>query len=328
MKRTKNTIGGKQYWYAWDSVYIDKGVSKQTTKSLGPVETSSEESIRKKEAEFLTLMEQREASERFKYWKKKTHDVKAFDDKVVEEIESTRARLYRAKRELGTVAQGALDTAFLIDFIYNSNKLEGSRVPRKEVERLITEGDKKANEVNATRKAKDYIDKKFTFTIKSLQKAQEILLFDEPSKQGIRKTPIIVGNDASVSNPSEIRRDLQKLFKWYQKESVKLYPPERAFEFYFRFEKIHPFQDGNGRIGRLVMNKILKDSKYHPIIVWNKNRKAHFGAFERASGGYRTAIHQFMITMMLQTYTIYLKKIEPAKTFSELVSHFLSPSDY
>ena len=102
---------------------------------------------------------------------------------------------------------------------------------------------------------------------------------------------------------------------------------ELAFLFHYRFERIHPFPDGNGRVGRLLMNAILKNNLYHPIIVWDKRREAYFHAFEKAMEGKHDSFLHFMIEQMEQTYQKYITKIQRASDVDMLDQYFSEPSE-
>ena len=65
-----------------------------------------------------------------------------------------------------------------------------------------------------------------------------------------------------------------------------MHPIELAGRMHYRFEKIHPFGDGNGRIGRLLMNSILWKSGYPMLIIEYKKRKAYYKALEKDEGGF------------------------------------------
>ena len=125
----------------------------------------------------------------------------------------------------------------------------------------------------------------------------------------------------------EIPLAMKSLITWYKKANHKLYPPELAFEFYYRFERIHPFKDGNGRVGRILMNAILKEHRYHPIVIWDTNRRAHMNVFEKAIEGGTHKYIRFMAEQMEKTYEVYLSKIQKANRLEkEIEETFFVPS--
>ena len=69
-------------------------------------------------------------------------------------------------------------------------------------------------------------------------------------------------------------------------EKTKMNPVEIAGIAHYRFEKIHPFGDGNGRIGRLLMNFILWHNHYPMLIIENRKRRAYYRAFTKDEKGF------------------------------------------
>ncbi len=318
-------INGTQYHYASDSIYIAKGRSVVKNKSLGRVDSPLE--LR---AELLLDFEkyliEEESKERLKYWLPRVNHEKGFKYDIGS-LEKLRAALNRKKEYLGMLGQSGLEAAFKTDFIYNSNKLEGSKVPRSTIEETVKRGGKKNIEVKNSIDALTYVRKiKTLITIKNIVHLHSILLAHEPHNLGIRNEPVIVGN-SETAHFSEITPRLQELLKWYETEAHTIYPPDLAFTFYYRFERIHPFIDGNGRTGRMLMNAILKEHRYHPIIIWNSNRAGHMSAFENAIEGSMHKFLQFMNEQMKTTYKIYSNKIDKAREIERSIEEtFFKPS--
>jgi len=322
LKFSVKNIGGKEYLYARESIYITKGVTLPKNKSLGRVDSRTGKF--KKELAFKEEVKREEISARTKYWADKVKTKKSFTNKVIQKIENLRGNLYRQKQELGSLGKRAMETAFMIDFIYNSNKIEGSKVPREQIEKILNATNTKRNaevenSIKALEGAKTTIEK---ITISKLVKLHKILLQHEPSKHNLRKEPVIVGNEETTPF-EEINNRLEELFEWYNKNKHKIYPPDLAFTFYYRFERIHPFVDGNGRIGRLLMNAILKEHKYHPIILWNSQWEAHKNAFKN---GMKGQTHKYMDFMIEQFEKTYLERLDEVTSIEQRLSNFLAPS--
>lgn len=323
MKTYITRIKGKEYLYAHENIFIAKGKTIPKRKSLGNIQTLAD--ISKKKTEFFELVIKEEARLRVQYWEQKLQHGKFQKYISLEKIEALRARLYRGKGSLGENGQYAMETAFLVDFIYNSNKIEGSKVPRESVEKIVQSGTKKNEEVSNSTRALFFVNSGFKFTLKSIVELHSILLQHEPTKLGLRKEPVIVHNE-NVSPWEEVEEKLQELLKWYKEAEKTWYPVELAFTFHYRFERIHPFLDGNGRIGRLIMNKILKDHRYHPIIIWNDHGKGFSNAFKKAMEGRMEYYFKFMCDEMTETYRIYSTKIQEAYNLEGLIKFFLKPS--
>lgn len=315
-------IGGKQYRYASSYIYVDKGHLIAKNKSLGRVGVATD--TEKRLEEFKNTLITTEIAERVKYWKPKISQSKAFQYVPIARIEELRTKLNRKKDELGGIGKAAMATAFSIDFIYNSNKIEGSRLPQKRVVELSKMGGN--NEVANTMRAIDYFDnQKFPVSLSVLKDGQKILLAHEESKHGFRTEPMVVGS-AELLDHKDIKKNLEELTAWYKDQESKIYPLELAFLFHYKFERIHPFPDGNGRVGRILMNVILKKHRFHPIIVWNTKRNSYFASFTKAMNGNKVPFLRFMIEQYRMTYEKYLPKIEKASSFDDQLKEFLKPT--
>ncbi|MDD5464581.1 MAG: Fic family protein, partial [Candidatus Moranbacteria bacterium] len=79
----------------------------------------------------------------------------------------------------------------------------------------------------------------------------------------------------------KIPAEIKKLFIWLEKNSNAIHPVELACEFHVRFEEIHPFWDGNGRVGRELLNLMLRNNGYPRAIINLENRQSYIALLER-----------------------------------------------
>ena len=108
---------------------------------------------------------------------------------------------------------------------------------------------------------------------------------------------------AYKTSPHErVPEDMKKLLTWYKENKNKLHPFELAFEFYIKYETIHPFLDGNGRTGRMIMNKILISNGYMPMIVHMKNSDKISKSMGKYRDGHKTKYMTYMISELKKTY--------------------------
>lgn len=326
MKTYINHIKGYDYLYAYDSLFIAKGKTVGKTKSLGRIDSLKD--VSKEKEDFQRYLVEEEKRLRTNYWKKQIKDATFLKYVLIEKLEGLRAQLYRNKANMGSIPNSAMETAFLVDFVYNSNKIEGSKVPKKSIENRIRNKTKPKNdEIDNTLKAIYYVDHKFTFSLNGIKKLHEVLLAHEPSNLGYRTERVMVG-DEEVADWKNIQPRLKALMEWYKKANKTWYPPHLAFEFYYRFERIHPFLDGNGRTGRLIMNRILKQHRYHPIIIWNQRKESHNTAFKSYQKGKSQVYFKFMAEQFIKTHEVYLEKIQKAFNLESQLNYFLKPSKY
>ena len=85
------------------------------------------------------------------------------------------------------------------------------------------------------------------------------------------------------------------------------FPLKQAFDFHLRFEQIHPFENGNGRTGRFLLNKILLANGLLPMIVFESNRQAYFSAIDSASAGNKKKYYTFMLEQYQKSINEYWK---------------------
>ena len=84
-----------------------------------------------------------------------------------------------------------------------------------------------------------------------------------------KKKKNFVGN-ITTSLPKNVSSDMKKLLKWYDNISKKTI--EDITSFHVRFEKIHPFQDGNGRVGRMIMFRKCLYNDIMPFYIEDRNK--------------------------------------------------------
>jgi len=217
----------------------------------------------------------------------------------------------------GKRCEQAVDTEFAKEFIFNSNNIEGSKIPPERVREIIDTGDTKYNNRNEVKEVKnsilafDYLKKSFKFNLLSIKKLYHVLtkgLFMEgniPYPRGFKTEEVVVGNSQTTS-PDKVEKELTDLVNWYRVNKNKLHPLILAFEFHRRYEFIHPFRDGNGRTGRLIMNKILMSAGYFPIIVYKSNKASYFNALEKTRDGKLKNYYQFMLEQADRSYDYVL----------------------
>jgi Fic family protein len=195
---------------------------------------------------------------------------------------------------------------FAISFIYESNAIEGSRLSQKEVAAIVRKQYVKKtlprHEVqeaeNAVHAFKLIQSSDFSLTQKNLKRLHNKVTEKLNIPEGFKKEQIIVNNKQTVS-PEDVRVELKKLFAWYKNSKQTLHPFERALIFHNRFEHIHPFTDGNGRVGRLILNWMLLKDGYGVILFRHRNRVTYFSALDKGDEGrYRN-----LLTLANKTYT-------------------------
>lgn len=175
--------------------------------------------------------------------------------------------------------------AFCSLFTYDSTGIEGNTLTLPETSYLLFQGivpkTKSLREINETinhKKALDYIlnykkdiNKDFILEIHKLVVVNTIRQ-DLLSQLGRYRTVQVYVGRSIPPKPQDVSREMAKLLRWYSTNKRRLHPLVLASYFHTEFEKIHPFVDGNGRVGRLIMNFILHKNHY-PMVNIPKKRK-------------------------------------------------------
>ena len=172
-------------------------------------------------------------------------------------------------------------------FTYNTNAIEGSTVELSEVKAIIDhkESPSDSDEIEALNVAKavDFIrTTKEKFSSDIIKKIHQIC-FDgtKPFAGETRDVEVVIkdsqGNIIHRGAPAkDVDKLLKKLVKWYEQHKNKYSPLLLAALVHNEFENIHPFQDGNGRVGRLLLNYVLLKHDYPPINILLKDRMRYY----------------------------------------------------
>ena len=181
---------------------------------------------------------------------------------------------------------------FTENFTYNTNAIEGSTVKLSEVKELLRGEEKPQDnddiETLNVAKAVEYIKvSKEKITVNFI-KHLHLVCFKKTKKFAgkLRDVNVVIkdsqGNIVHQGAPiDEIKSLLEELCNWYGKHKQKYPPLLLAAIMHNQFEKIHPFQDGNGRVGRLLLNYVLLQHKYPPININLQDRRRYYECLQK-----------------------------------------------
>ena len=199
---------------------------------------------------------------------------------------------------------------FTINFTYESNAIEGNSLTLKDVTFIIKEGKMLAGkdlrevyETVNTRKAIDMIfSKAFDLSEKDIIRLHKVLVENTGVSPGYKKFPnYLLGRNIKTTLPERVADEMKKLIHDYEHQE-KLHPLQKAALFHGRFEQIHPFEDGNGRVGRLLIVIMLLKQGYPPLIIRKSQRLAYFGALEAFDNKHPEKLYWFMIEKYKKTF--------------------------
>ena len=197
----------------------------------------------------------------------------------------------KEQKEMGL--KGNLYHNTQVIFAYNTNHIEGSKLTEDQT-RYIFETNSILFEGQTIASVDDILETANHFKLVDymLDKAKEELTedmikeFHKILKEGTldsRRDWFMVGDFKKVVNeaggikttdPKNVQRDMTKLMEWYN--SLEKITIKEIIEFHFRFERIHPFQDGNGRVGRMIMFKECLKNGIVPFIILDKDKLVYY----------------------------------------------------
>lgn len=180
---------------------------------------------------------------------------------------------------------------FLVNFTYHSNAIEGNTLTLQETALILNEGvtiDKKplkdhleaVGHKEAYLFVEELVKEKVPLSEKVIKDIHSLVLMDRRNDRGVyRRIPItIMGAVHTPPQPYLVPIQMEQLIERYTQMASK-HIVERAAIFHLEFEAIHPFVDGNGRTGRLLLNLELMKEGYPPINIKFGDRRRYYDSF-------------------------------------------------
>ncbi len=195
-------------------------------------------------------------------------------------------------RPLTSEEVNRLREEFLINFTYNSNAIEGNTLTLQETALILKEGitiDKKplrehleaVGHKDAFYYIEELVKEKMELSEKVIKDIHSLVLMDKPQDRGrYRRIPVtILGAVHEPAQPYLVPGLMEQLINEYSQEMKEKHIIEKVSLFHLKFESIHPFIDGNGRTGRLLLNLELMKEGYPPINIKFKDRRKYYDCF-------------------------------------------------
>jgi len=214
-----------------------------------------------------------------------------FLDKQLTQIEAIRLHYLENFKKEDLRSKEEIIKNFAINFAYNTTSIEGNTITLKEAQNLLEEGKTPKNKTlreiydvqNTEATFIELLTNKQKISQKLIETIHKKLMANIDKRIGYRIKDIRVLHSHFDSTPgSYVRADMNLLIDWYKKNEKELHPLVLASLFHHKFEKIHPFSDGNGRTGRMMVNFILMDKGYPPMIIYKKDRSMYLDALSSA----------------------------------------------
>ena len=183
-----------------------------------------------------------------------------------------------------------LTEEFVVEYTYNSNAIEGNTLTLRETDMVLrgltidqkplkdhmeAVGHKEAFDF-----VRDLVKDQVPLSESIIKQIHYLVLADKKDDRGVyRRIPVrIMGAKHEPVQPYMIQPKMEQLLELYRNSTEHIIP--RLARFHIEFEGIHPFIDGNGRTGRLLVNMELMKAGYPPIDIKFTDRIAYYNAFD------------------------------------------------
>lgn len=242
---------------------------------------------------------------------------------IVKTIQQLRDEL-SAMRPLPPSLLATLREPIDLELTYSSNAIEGNTLTLRETAEVIAHGItiggkplgdhlEAIDHHHALAWMYEMAEKDHTLTAFEMRQLHQLLL--QRSKPDIAGQYAvaqrgITGSPVVFPPPYEVPHLMDKFAGWLKDSPLN---PENAFEAHYRLVTIHPFQDGNGRTSRLLMNLQLVRGGYRPVSITPNDRMEYVNSLEDAQlNGNMTRFQSFMHQKLLETMQSYLGVIREA----------------
>lgn len=299
-------IGGKKYYTLRISVRDGENVITKDLCSLG----SDLSKIKIEDLEKKYHQEIRDSYDTIKkfldtnyhYEKSKNKKLKKdefFSHEQVINIDAILEHFNTKYKRLDKQTQADFLDKFLINFAVNSTSIEGNTITLKEADRLINEDIipknrtlREVNDLTNTKKTVEFLNEtKPDITLELIEQIHDMLLENIDERKGYRNHPIkILGQPFKPSPPQYVKADVRLLLNWLKENEDKMHLLALVTFFHHKFENIHPFSDGNGRTGRVLMNYVLSSLGYPPFVISRRFRKEYLDSMNKADNSLKKGL--------------------------------------
>ena len=229
-----------------------------------------------------------------------------------------------------------IDTAldnFRVLFAYNSNKIENPETSYHDTREIFANGKvvgytgelRTLFEIQNQKLCYDFLREKIAdkqpIDTNLILEIHQILMngcydtsrWEQGERPGQFKLNDYITGDNVGSDPESVAKDLEMLCSEINEAPTNKVPTVASY-LHLKFESIHPFADGNGRVGRTLMNYYLMTHGYPPVVMYEEDKKTYYMALtvydktEDISG-----FEQFLIEQTIKTWE---KNSKPTKTLA------------
>ncbi len=319
MTLVTKTIKGLEYYYFQDSIKLG-GKNKIITTCVCRTDVTGQKLMEEKNGtlllHFVKILKFNSIIGKKQY---------KFESVVSEKLETLNDTLdyvrfifTNSKKLLSAQELEDFEKVFFTKYVYGTTAIEGNTLTEEEAYRLLatdlTPKNKTVNEtfeVSNYNHVREYITKcSGNVTEKMILQIHKLLMTGVRGYNGKlinageyrTGKAILLGIDYTPPPPEMVSQQLRLLVAEYtSKLDDGIHPLEAASNFHQKFEEIHPFQDGNGRVGRELLNYMLTEEDFPPIYITPKHRSDYLNTLQEGNKGEYLPLFEFLLIRMLAT---------------------------
>lgn len=202
---------------------------------------------------------------------------------------------------------------FDVRYVHNTTAIEGNTISLKETSMILDHNlsprSKKLREVHEIenygkvlsymRNYEKDITKKYILELHRLIERN----IDDNTAGNFRRISVGISGSKWEPVPAiSVEEEIGSLLEWYRTDRKKIHPFELAGLFHHKFLQVHPFVDGNGRVGRELFNFILRRNGFPPVIVPVSRRDEYMECLELADEGDPAPLLRFFYSLLVADY--------------------------
>jgi Fic family protein len=260
-------------------------------------------------------------------------------NELLAQIDALKAQIDKL-RPLKPEVERRIMQKFRLDWNYHSNAIEGNSLTLGETRAFLLEGltangkpmkdhlDIKGHDELITF-LEEFIRRKEVLTEAAIREMHKILLKEPYETDAVTTDGWIVKKKVQLGayktepnfvrtksgeihqyiSPQDVPAKMASLVEWHRQQDAKndLHPLLHAALFHHQFASIHPFDDGNGRMARILMNLILMRAGFPPVVIKLPNREPYIAALRRADAGENEAIVSYIGQNLIDAEELYLR---------------------
>lgn len=319
MTLVTKTIKGQDYYYFQDSVKVD-GKNKVITTCICRTDVHGQKLMNEKNEallkHFIKILKVnsllRKKQYQFEYIPENERE------QLNDALEYIRFIYGNSKKVLNSQELDDFEKVLFTKYVYGTTAIEGNTLTEDEAYRLLatdlTPKNKTVNEtfeVSNYNNVREYVSKySGNVTEKMILQIHKHLMTGIRGENGKLIRPgeyrtdqvILLGIGYTPPPPEMVSSKLRLLLSEYtSKLDAGIHPLEAASYFHQKFEEIHPFQDGNGRVGREIINYMLTEEGFPPIYITPKQRSEYLNTLQEGNNEEFTPLFGFLISRMMAT---------------------------